>query len=180
MDSQKDRKAVILADALTSLWAETDDAILAVVTAAARDDADAISDTFYSTLLRDPEAGAFLDHTLVQERLRPSLAKWVRDLFCASTREAVEAAIAQNYHVGMVHARINIPLTLVNAGMRIIKKELSARVVRSDLSRAQTAHAVLFVGEVLDTVLDNMHEAYLGDLLGNVRQIGRASCRERV
>ncbi|WP_084536494.1 GGDEF domain-containing protein [Azospirillum halopraeferens] len=169
MDSQKDRKAAILADSLTSLWAETDPEILAVITAAARDDADAIADTFYRTLEGDGEAAPFLDHAVVQQRLRPSLAGWIRGIFCASTRESVEESIARNYDVGLVHARINIPLTLVNAGMRIIKKELSARVVRSNLSRSQTAHAVLFVGEVLDTVLDNMHEAYLGDLLGNVR-----------
>ncbi|MBP2313762.1 diguanylate cyclase [Azospirillum soli] len=170
MDSQKDRKAAILAETLSSLWADTDPLVLRRVTAIARADADAISKAFYDVLLDRPDSNVFLSHALVQERLRPSLARWIRSLFEADSAERIAAVLEQNYQVGLIHARINIPLTLVNAGMRIIKKELSARLVDSDLSRAQTAAAILFVGEVLDTVLDNMHEAYLGDLLGNVRQ----------
>ena len=169
MDSQKDRKAAILAETLSSLWADTDPLVLERVRAIALADADAISEAFYAVLLERPDSNAFLSHALVHERLRPSLARWIRSLFDAASDEAIAAVLEQNYQVGLIHARINIPLTLVNAGMRIIKKELSARLVHSDLSRAQTASAILFVGEVLDTVLDNMHEAYLGDLLGNVR-----------
>ena len=170
MDSQKDRKAAILAETLSSLWADTDPLVLQRVTAVARADADAISKAFYDVLLDRPDSNAFLNHALVQERLRPSLARWIRALFEADSAERIAAVLEQNYQVGLIHARINIPLTLVNAGMRIIKKELSVRLVDSDLGRAQTAAAILFVGEILDTVLDNMHEAYLGDLLGNVRQ----------
>lgn len=169
MDSQKDRKAAILAATLSSLWADTEPAVRERVTAIALADADAISDIFYTILLDRPDSNAFLSHTLVHERLRPSLARWIGALFTASTDEAIAAVLEQNYQVGLIHARINIPLTLVNAGMRIIKKELSARLLAADLNRAQTAAAILFVSELLDTVLDNMHEAYLGDLLGNVR-----------
>ncbi|MBK4718522.1 diguanylate cyclase [Azospirillum sp. YIM DDC1] len=169
MDSQKDRKAAILATTLSSLWTDTEPAVRERVTAIALADADAISDVFYAILLDRPDSNAFLSHTLVQERLRPSLARWIAALFTASTDEAIAAVLEQNYQVGLIHARINIPLTLVNAGMRIVKKELSTRLLAADLSRAQTASAILFVGELLDTVLDNMHEAYLGDLLGNVR-----------
>lgn len=169
MDSQKDRKVAILAETLATLWAETDPAVVECVTEIAQDDADAIADVFYDTLMALPDTQAFLNHALVHERLRPSLAKWIRDLLCASTRAGIDASLAHNYEVGLVHARINIPLTLVNAGMRIIKKEMATRILASTLSRAQTAQAILFVGEMLDSVLDNMHEAYLGDLLGNAR-----------
>ncbi|WP_448204484.1 diguanylate cyclase [Azospirillum sp. sgz302134] len=169
MESQKDRKTAILAETLSSLWAEVDPGVRARVTAIAAADADAISDTFYAVLLDRPDSNAFLSHALVQERLRPSLARWLRNLFSASADTEIAAVLEQNYQVGLIHARINIPLTLVNAGMRIIKKEMAARLLDSDLSRSQTGGAILFVSEVLDTVLDNMHEAYLGDLLGNVR-----------
>ena len=169
MESQKDRKAAILAGALSSLWTDTDPEARARITAIAMADADAIAETFYATLLARPDCKPFLNHALVQERLRPSLARWIRDLFSASSDEAIAAVLEQNYQVGLIHARINIPLTLVNAGMRIIKKELSVRLIDADLSRTRTAAAILFLGELMDTVLDNMHEAYLGDLLGNVR-----------
>lgn len=169
MDSQKDRKAAILAETLASLLTETDPRARDRVAAIAAADADAIARTFYAVLLERPDCAAFLSHKLVRERLRPSLAGWIRELFAATTDDAIAAVLERNYQIGLVHARINIPLTLVNAGMRIVKKELSARLTESDLSRAETAAAILFVGELLDTVLDNMHEAYLGDLLGNVR-----------
>jgi len=170
MDTKQDRKAAILAETLVSLWVETDVEAVAAVTRIADEAADDIADLFYSVLMQQPDASTFLNHALVHERLRPSLARWIRGTFHDGSRSSIDAILEQNYHVGLIHARINIPLTLVNAGMRIIKKELSQRIQAAPLSRASTAEAILFVSEMLDTVLDNMHEAYLGDLLGNVRQ----------
>lgn len=170
MDTKQDRKAAILAETLVSLWVETDGEAVAAAVRIAGESADDIADLFYAVLMQQPDASPFLNHALVHERLRPSLARWIRAMFSDGERTTIDAILEQNYQVGLIHARINIPLTLVNAGMRIIKKELSRRLLASPLSREMTAQAILFVSELLDTVLDNMHEAYLGDLLGNVRQ----------
>lgn len=170
MDTKQDRKAAILAEALVSLWVETDAEAVAMVTRIADESADATADLFYTVLMQQADASPFLNHALVHDRLRPSLARWLREVFRDGSRAAIDAVLERNYHVGMIHARINIPLTLVNAGMRIIKRDLSQRIQASPLSRDLTAQAILFISETLDTVLDNMHEAYLGDLLGNVRQ----------
>ena len=146
MDTKQDRKAAILAETLVSLWVETDGEAVAAAVRIAGESADDIADLFYAVLMQQPDASPFLNHALVHERLRPSLARWIRAMFSDGERATIDAILDQNYQVGLIHARINIPLTLVNA------------------------QAILFVSELLDTVLDNMHEAYLGDLLGNVRQ----------
>lgn len=169
MDSPKERKAAILAEALAALWADAEPEMLAVVVELADREADEISSAFYTVLLEGAESNPFLSHSLVQDRLRPSLGRWVREVFHADTPEKITAILEKNYQIGAIHARINIPLTLVNAGMRIVKRELSRRLVETGLDRARIGQAAMFVSELLDTVQDSMHEAYLGDLMGNVR-----------
>src|SRR5690606_39544349 len=46
------------------------------------DQADAMVAAFYQVLLDDPEAQTFLHHSIVQERLSPSLRNWLIDRKC--------------------------------------------------------------------------------------------------
>ncbi|WP_404382808.1 GGDEF domain-containing protein [Caenispirillum salinarum] len=157
--------------ALCALWTQTPAALRDRVAARARHDADALADVFYASLMDDPKAAAFLSHDIVQTRLRRSMARWISDVFAVQDEAGVEALVARNQQVGLVHARVDIPLTLINLGVRVIKRDLARRLVESeqDLGASDTADAILFLGDVLDTLADNMHEAYLGDMMGNVR-----------
>ncbi|MCA1941415.1 MAG: diguanylate cyclase [Caenispirillum bisanense] len=157
-------------EGLWGIWRGADPGLRARVASIARRDADALAEVFYDTLLRDPAAATFLSHDLVQTRLRGSMAKWLQAVFSITVEDDVRAVVATNFHVGSVHARINIPLTLIPAGMRVIKRDLTRRLVaEAPLPPAEVADAVLFIGELLDTLTDTMHEAYIGDLVGNVR-----------
>lgn len=157
--------------ALCDLWEQTDPALRHRVAGRARADADALADVFYTTLMRSPKAAAFLSHDLVQTRLRASMAAWIGGVFAVEGEADIEALVARNHKIGLVHARVDIPLTLINQGMRVIKRGLACSLMAADteLTPEQTADAILFLGDVLDTLADNMHEAYLGDMVGNVR-----------
>lgn len=157
-------------EALWDIWHGADPVLRGRVAAVARRDAEALADVFYDTLLSDPGAATFLSHDLVSTRLRGSMTRWLGSVFSITVENDVRTLVAQNFHIGSVHARINIPLTLIPAGMRVIKRDLTRRVVaEAGLSPEATADAVLFLGELLDTLTDTMHEAYIGDLVGNVR-----------
>lgn len=155
---------------LWTIWRAAEPSMRGQVAAVACRDAEELAGVFYDTLLNDSGAATFLSHDLVSTRLRGSMTRWLRTVFSITVEDDVRALVAQNFHVGSVHARINIPLTLIPAGMRVIKRDLTRRVVADGHLPAQdTADAVLFIGELLDTLTDTMHEAYIGDLVGNVR-----------
>ncbi|GAA0576453.1 diguanylate cyclase [Caenispirillum bisanense] len=157
-------------ESLWSIWRAADPVMRGRVASIAGRDADALAAVFYDTLMADPAAAPFLSHDLVSTRLRGSMARWLRTVFSLAGENDVRALVAQNYHVGSVHARINIPLTLIPAGMRVIKRDLTRRLMaEGTLPAAMAADAVLFLGDLLDTLTDTMHEAYIGDLVGNVR-----------
>lgn len=169
-NNRLDATALRTVDVLWDLWRNTSTPVRERVAARATEDAAALADTFYDTLLADPHAAAFLSHGMVSTRLRPSMARWITQVFGVRSQSDAAAVVERNLDVGLVHARINMPLTLINTGMRVIKKDLARRLVASgDLSADDTAESILFIGDVLDTLADTMHEAYIGDMLGNVR-----------
>ena len=79
---------------------------------------------FYDTLLQSPEAMAFLDHSVVQQRLSRSLYNWILELLAPEVDVNCEAFIARQVKIGEVHARIKIPMHLVMAGVSILKGEI--------------------------------------------------------
>lgn len=170
MTSSHTQKQAMIAETLWGLWSVTSPQVQSQVRQTIDNDADAIARHFYKVLMDDPVAGAFLDHDIVRTRLRASMAAWLQQIFSVATQDDCVAITRRNFDVGMVHARINLPLGLVNTGMRVIKKDICRRVVEQHGAvDSERLDAVLFVGEVLDLVVDNMHEAYMDDLLSSVR-----------
>ncbi len=128
-----------------------------------------VVEVFYSTLLEHPEASHFLDNRIVQERLGHSLQRWLVELFGEMAVHGEAAIHAQQQTVGEVHARINIPMRLVNRGMGIIKYELTHNLHETITEPRDLNTALLVINNVLDYALDSMHEAYLHDLTQNTR-----------
>ncbi len=115
------------ADALKKDW----HAILSNVSDNVRDDVaikvtrhnGALTDSFYEAMLTNPEASQYLDHTVVQQRLKSSLQSWLTALVDSSVSEGdIDAVIKRQLVVGEVHGRINIPVHLVSRGGRALKK----------------------------------------------------------
>ncbi len=166
----KQQKTEALARTLTALLDSTPDDVRAMVRDTAQTDAADIAQAFYRSFLEHPDGRSFLTHTLVQQRLVHSMTQWVAGLFVLGEAETAAEAIARNFEIGMVHARVNVPVSLVNEGIRVIRRELVKRVVSARADVTRTVAALGFVTDLLDSLADAMHEAYLGDMLGNVRQ----------
>ena len=126
-----------------------------------RRDQDALAEIFYSTMLDDQEAAAFLAPQTVQSRLKPGMKRWLESLFCCETATAFEAAIAMQRHVGEVHARAEIPVNLVARGMRLLKREIQRRLLDTDLQRDPLLEAILLVDRLTDIAFEEMSAAFV-------------------
>jgi len=122
-----------------------------------------LADGFYANLLQDPQSASFLTHDLVNERLRRSLASWLTHIFKARTAEDFKEQILIQRRIGLTHARIGLPMRLVNDAFMILKRDLANRLVWSDLSRASIIHALQWVYETLDQAICLINETYLDE-----------------
>ncbi len=132
------------------------------------DEASRYADVFYTTLLADPRASRFLSQEQVRDRLHPSLQSWLRDLLNAGP-EDVDEQMSTNLHVGVVHARIGIPVDLVNRGTRLLRAGMLARLAGSDAPRELAFAAATMVNSLLDLALECMTLAYADALENTTR-----------
>ncbi len=126
---------------------------------------------FYSELLSHPDADFILNEETVAARLTESLRKWLEDLFAAKTDADITALIERQRHVGRMHARINVPMHLVVEGVRVLRRELSARMQESSMDRNELVYGIVMINELLDHVMSLMNDSYIGDVVADERNI---------
>lgn len=128
------------------------------------------AERFYSELLADDATKAFLSNELVKERLSRELAKWIGlTLTLKTDLEARQTLVTLQRHVGEVHARVNVPMTLVNSAMTIVKDELFTILLNAHLDEQTKTHAVIIINQLLDASLSLINEAYLEGRVANER-----------
>ncbi|WP_292051717.1 MULTISPECIES: GGDEF domain-containing protein [unclassified Brevundimonas] len=125
-----------------------------------------LADRFYDVLLTEEEAGAFLNSSLVEERLKASLVRWVIDLFRQNDANR-DTFRDQQHKIGEVHARIKLPLRLVMHGATVLKLRLAERILEQDLDRTDLAAALMRIDYLIDEAIAIMSEAYMQ---GSVRR----------
>lgn len=131
----------------------------------------AMVNIFYSELLGHPDADAFLNSELVATRLTKLMTAWIKSLFQPKTATDIDALIARQKEIGQAHARINIPLYLVVEGVRILRRELSACIMASDMDRGDLVRSLVLINEILDHVISLMNESYMSGMIANDRNV---------
>ncbi len=139
------------------------------VAATVHAEAEEIVDALYERLLDDEEGRELLTTEVIQGRLRGSLADWLRSLFPTQVEPKSTVLLNRHHEIGTIHARIGVPMTLVNWGIRLIKRELSERVVSRLASPRAQLKVLRYVDEVLDIAADALSEAYLANVVTNAR-----------
>lgn len=122
--------------------------------------AEALSDRFYAVMMAHPRAGAFLAHDVVHERLRASMARWIREIYGDRPSE-VATLVAHQRHVGEVHARIQLPIHLVARGARTLKRALADRLAAACNDVVLRQEAERYAGLLMDLAQELMSEAYM-------------------
>lgn len=120
---------------------------------------EAFVDHFYVVLLADPKASRFLSPRQVQTQLKPALRRWLHDLLLAEPEQAPDL-VKVNRHVGLVHARMGIPVDLVLRGMRDIRQQLFERIGEQATDARNLGAAIAGCCLSMDIALEAMTQAY--------------------
>lgn len=87
-----------------------------------------LADEFYEYMMSSPRARPFLNHAVVNFRLRASMRDWLMQIFTATTdEERIDAMIARQIELGAVHARLKMPIDLITRGMTRLQNGLDDR-----------------------------------------------------
>lgn len=129
-----------------------------------RDGAEPLTEEFYDRMMRNDRATVFLDQAQVQKRLRASMRRWMTDLFATLEEEAIAAAIRRQIEVGEVHARIRLPIDLIPAGIRVLKKGMRRRIDFAPLDQDERMQAMVYVSDLLHLSDSLMNQAYFRDV----------------
>lgn len=123
---------------------------------------------FYRQLLNNTEAIKFLNHDAVKNRLHETLTKWLCASFIyQSNVEELEKYYQYQVEIGHIHARIDLPMILVDHGMGLIKTQVLLALKNSDLARDELADAMILAVQVLDWSLSIIDQSYEHDMIIN-------------
>ena len=154
---------------ISRLYSLVDKDLLKQLTEIIAPNAAEIANTFYKTMLSHSETHAFLNHSMVNDRLRHTMADWVVDILQPREEEEFEAHIKRQYFIGNVHARINIPMGLVNYGFSVLKTEMKNLIMDSQLKPELIPKALDLMHMMVDQAGYYINESYIGDLIINQR-----------
>ena len=115
---------------------------------------------FYDYMLSHAQSALFLNTEQVSTRLSGSMFDWLRSVL-GSAHEDLPQLLAKQRKIGVVHARIGLPIDLVNRGARKLKDELY-RVLKTkaDDSSSLLSNAICFSSLAMDTALEAMTVSY--------------------
>lgn len=115
---------------------------------------------FYDYMLSHAQSALFLNTEQVSTRLSGSMFDWLRSVL-GSAHEDLSQLLAKQRKIGVVHARIGLPIDLVNRGARKLKDELY-RVLKTkaDDSSSLLSDAICFSSLAMDTALEAMTVSY--------------------
>lgn len=164
----KSSKSEVFADEWTTLSVETPIHIKQIVNQQIHGHSAKLAEMFYSIMLADPEANPFLSHDLVSQRLHGSMKRWLEELFSLEPGDPQEIYQHQ-CKVGEVHARVQIPFTLVMRGARLLRYAIYGYLVDSALERADLVKATSYVSETMEMALDAMTDYYVFNMEKNAR-----------
>jgi diguanylate cyclase len=127
-----------------------------------------LADMFYMNMMADDEAKSFLDNDLVNQRLHASLQRWMIELFSPEPKDPHEIYKHQ-CRIGEVHARIQVPISLVMHGARMLKHAIHGYLVSSSLEREELVKAANYVAEVIEVALDTITDYFIIDMEKHTR-----------
>lgn len=93
---------------------------------------------FYNFLLDNEKAREFIDEGVVKERLYQSQKNWLKQVLTPHRPEDKTAFLEQQKQVGRIHARIDLPLSLMEAATWVYKKAFFKTLILKPLQEASS------------------------------------------
>ncbi|WP_028299016.1 GGDEF domain-containing protein [Oceanospirillum beijerinckii] len=154
---------------LTNLYTPENNRILAEISAVIQPRYMDVVQVFYKELLEDNAARQFLDSEQVETRLKGSLQQWLEEILSPKERHEMEQLVERQLQIGQVHARIDVPMPIVDNAMLMVKNGCFEILVESDMDREHLAEAIRLVNSILESSLSMINQAYMHDMVENER-----------
>lgn len=111
---------------------------------------------FYDYMLSHPESELFLNTDQVSSRLSHSMFHWLRSVL-GSASEDLPQLLENQRAIGIVHARIGLPLDLVARGARKLKNELYHLLqAKATIPASLLSDTLCFSSLAMDTAIEAM------------------------
>lgn len=146
-------------DEWTGLVEQADPPIRAKAAEIAVAHAHYLSIEFYRIVRIDPHAEEFLSNEQVERQLKSAMERWIINVLSAQVDD-VERLIQIQHTVAEVHARIGIPVEIVEMGFRVLKKILYPVIFSSDYSAAEKLQVYHFSINSIDIAMEVMTRAF--------------------
>jgi diguanylate cyclase len=122
--------------------------------------AEDLAEHFYRHMLNDPFSAAFLSHEQVKARLGQSMQRWIVTVFTANADSDLNGVVELQQHIGQVHARIEIPVSLVMRGARHLKQRTRELLSERQLDPGLERDSIRLATEIIDLALEIMCSAF--------------------
>lgn len=147
-------------DEWAQLISDTQPQVRLLAAGIANEHAQLLSQEFYSVVLNDGQAAEFLTNDQVEKQLKSALEQWIIDVFSCQV-EGVDEQIQVQQRVADVHARIGIPVDLVEMGFRVLKKLLFPVISASAHSPEMKLDVYHFAINSIDPAMEVMSRAFI-------------------
>ncbi len=154
---------------LTNLYTEEHNLLLEEISLLIQPRYKEVVSLFYKELLSDSSARQFLDTEQVETRLKGSLEVWLQDILSPKPPEEMKSLIERQLKIGQVHARIDVPMTIVDNAMLLVKNGCFEILVASTMDREKLASCIRLVNTILEASLSMINQAYMHDMVENER-----------
>ncbi|MFW8567186.1 GGDEF domain-containing protein [Orrella sp. 11846] len=119
-----------------------------------------LASAFYDTLMQDPVAHEFLNHTKVHSHLHHSMQNWVIKMCDPAARDRLHEIYDEQIKIGDIHARMNVSVGLVLKGARLLKQTFAQHVFAGDLSVQERFNCLKVFNGLIDLSMEAMSAAY--------------------
>lgn len=126
----------------------------------ARSSAADLAAHFYQHMLADPHSAGFLSHEQVKTQLSQSMRRWIITVFTTTAPAELPAVIELQQQIGKVHARIEIPVSLVMRGARHLKQRTRELMSIRGLEPALERDSNRLAADIIDLALEIMCSAF--------------------
>lgn len=146
-------------DEWVTLLEQTEPHIRALAADIAAANAKALSFEFYRVVLVDPHAEEFLSNEQVEKQLKRALEKWIISILTCEIGD-IDRLLKEQHSVAEVHARIGIPVEVVEMGFRVLKKILYPAVINGPQDPAEKLQIYHFAINSIDLAMEVMSRAF--------------------
>ncbi|WP_299996726.1 diguanylate cyclase [uncultured Cedecea sp.] len=117
------------------------------------------ADKFYGYMLKDSDAAFFLSSQQVHDSLHGAMTKWITSIL-TNRGEHLTDLINYQKKIGEVHARIGIPVDLVERGARRLKWHIYEDIEKHAEEKYLCFDAIRFTSASVDIAIEIMSKSY--------------------